>query len=176
MAVVLGNYVANKTISVIDATIEHQIKIDTIKTLVKDLDKQVEMANDMYDTYWYIKDNDKEFANKLWNLLCRNKIGDIDINSYFSWGIGIGSYAHISRYGVNIYNCRIKDKLLLLHNDEKELYRGKVMLLDYIAHFDLDDKIIDQIIRELKAFLVHFNDYANTFFECVSNYKVPKFD
>ena len=176
MAVVLGNYVANKTISVIDATIEHQIKIDTIKTLVKDLDKQVEMANDIYDTYWYIKDNDKEFANKLWNLLCRNKIGDIDINSYFSWGIGIGSYAHISRYGVNIYNCRIKDKLLLLHNDEKGLYRGKVMLIDYIANFELDDKILDQIINELKAFLAHFNDYAQTFFECVSNYKVPNFD
>ena len=28
MAVVLGNYVANKTISVIDTTIEHQLKID----------------------------------------------------------------------------------------------------------------------------------------------------
>ena len=177
MAVVLGNYVANKTISVIDATIEHQIKIDTIKTLVKDLDKQVEMANDIYDTYQFIKDNDKEFAEKLWKLLCRTEIGNIDINSYFAWGIGIGSsYAHLSRNGVSIYNYRIKDKLLLLHNDEKELYRGKVMLLDYIANFELDDKILDHIINELKGFLVHFNDYANTFFECISNYKVPKFD
>lgn len=176
MAVVLGNYVANKTISVIDATIEHQLKIDKIKTLVKDLEKQVEMANDIYDTYWYIKDNDIEFADKLRELLYRNKIGDIDMNSYFNWGISHSGYAHISKYGVNIYNFRIKDKLLLLHNDEKELYRGKVMLVDYIAHFELDDKILDQFINELKAFLVHFNDYAQTFFECVSNYKVPKFD
>lgn len=175
MAVVLGNYVANKTISVIDATIEHQIKIDTIKSLVKKLDKQVGMANDIYDTYWYIKDNDKEFAEKLWKLLCRNKIGDIDINSYFSWGIGVGSYAHISKYGVNIYNYRIKDKLLLLHNNEKELGWGKVMLVDYLAHFELDDKIIDQIINELKAFLKYFENYANTFFESVSNYKVKGF-
>lgn len=175
MAVVLGNYVANKTMSVIDATIEHQIKIDTIKSLVKKLDKQVGMANDIYDTYWYIKDNDKEFAEKLWKLLCRNKIGDIDINSYFSWGIGVGSYAHISKYGVNIYNCRIKDKLLLLHNNEKELGWGKVMLVDYLAHFELDDKILDQIINELKAFLKYFENYANTFFESVSNYKVKGF-
>ena len=43
MAVVLGNYVANKTMAVIDATIEHQIKIDTIKKLVNNLDKQVEI-------------------------------------------------------------------------------------------------------------------------------------
>lgn len=175
MAVVLGNYVANKTMSVIDATIEHQIKIDTIKSLVKKLDKQVGMANDIYDTYWYIKDNDKEFAEKLWKLLCRNKIGDIDINSYFSWGIGVGSYAHISKYGVNIYNYRIKDKLLLLHNNEKELVWGKVMLVDFLAHFELDDKIIDQIINELKAFLKYFENYANTFFESVSNYKVKEF-
>lgn len=175
MAVVLGNYVANKTISVIDATIEHQIKIDTIKSLVKKLDKQVGMANDIYDTYWYIKDNDKEFAEKLWKLLCRNKIGDIDINSYFSWGIGVGSYAHISKYGVNIYNYRIKDQLLLLHNNEKELVWGKVMLVDFLAHFELDDKILDQIINELKAFLKYFENYANTFFESVSNYKVKGF-
>ena len=176
MAVVLGNYVAKKTMSAIGATIERQIKIDTIKSLVKKLDKQVGMANDIYDTYWYIKDNDKEFAEKLWKLLCRNKIGNININSYLSWGIGIGSYAYISRHGVNIYNCRIKDKLLLLHNDEKELYRGKVMLVDYIANFELDDTILDQIIDELKAFICHFENYANTFFESVSNYKVPKFD
>lgn len=175
MAVVLGNYVANKTMSVIDATIEHQIKIDTIKSLVKKLDKQVGMANDIYDTYWYIKDNDKEFAEKLWKLLCRNKIGDIDINSYLSWGIGTDSYARISRYGVNIYNCRIKDKILLLHNNEKELGWGKVMLVDYLAHFELDDKILDQIINELKAFLKYFENYANTFFESVSNYKVKGF-
>ena len=176
MAVVLGNYVANKTISVIDATIEHQIKIDTIKKLVNNLDKQVEMANNIYDTYWYIKDNDEEFAEKLWKLLCRNKIGDIDINSYFAWRIGIGGYAHLSRNGVGIYNCRIKDQLLPLHNNEKELYRGKVMLLDYIAHFDLEYKILDQIISELKAFICHFENYANTFFESVSNYKVKSFE
>lgn len=164
MAIVLGNYVANKTMSVIDATIEHQIKIDTIHTLVKKLDKQVGMANDIYDTYWYIKDNDKEFAEKLWKLLCRNKIGDININSYLSWGIGTDSYAHLSRHGVNIYNCRIKD-----------IYGDKVKLVDYLAHFELDDKILDQIINELKAFLVHFENYANTFFESVSNYKVQSF-
>lgn len=175
MAVVLGNYVANKTMSVIDANIEHQIKIDTIHTLVKKLDKQVEMASNIYDTYWFIKDNDKEFAEKLWDLLCRNKIGNIDINSYFAWGIGIGSYAHLSRNGVGIYNCRIKDNLLLLHNDEKGLYRGKVKLVDYIANFKLDYKILDQIINELKTFLVHFENYANTFFESVSNYKVQNF-
>ena len=176
MEVVLGNYVANKTMSAIGANVEHQIKIDTIKSLVKKLDKQVEMANDIYDTYWYIKDNDKEFAEKLWKLLCRNNIGDIHINSYFSCGIGIGSYAHISRHGVNIYNCRIKDKLLLLHNDEKELYRGKVMLVDYIGHFGLEDKILDQIISELKAFICHFENYANAFFESVSNYKVKNLE
>ena len=50
------------------------------------------------------------------------------------------------------------------------------MLLDYIAHFDLDDKILDQIIRELKAFLMYFENYANTFFESVSNYKVKSFE
>lgn len=176
MAVVLGNYVENKTMSVIETTIEHQIKIDTIKTLVKKLDKQVGMANDIYDTYWFIKDQDAEFAEKLWKLLCRNKIGNIDVNSYYNWGIYHSGYAHISRHGVNIYNCRIKDQLLLLHNNEKDLYRGKVMLVDYLAHFELDDKILDLIISELKAFIYHFENYANTFFESVSNYKVKSFE
>ena len=107
----LGNYTESKRLDCVKQKVAHQAKIDTIKGLVANMDNLVQLANDIYDTYYYIRKDDNEFAKQLWHLLCRNRANGIEINSYFSWSAKIGGYAYISRYGVSIYNSSIQRTL-----------------------------------------------------------------
>jgi hypothetical protein len=176
MAVVLGNFSENKAIKVLKENIAHDVKIQTIKRLVLELEKQVELAQDIYDTFFYIKKVDKEFSDKLWNLLCLNKVNNIDINSYFAWRIGVGGYAMLSKNGVAIYNSQIDKSLMSKFNLSKEdLYRGYAPLEDYLDTFNVNDNVLEKIISELQVFLTNFNQYANNFFQSVSSYKVQDF-
>ena len=180
MAIRLGNYTENKMLDCVKQKVAHQAKIDTIKGLVANTDNLVQLANDIYDTYWYIRKNDNEFAKQLWELLCRNRANRIRINSYFAWGaVGsdslLCSHAYISRYGVSIYHQSIKDQLMGHFGcDEKDLYRGKALLLDYLKVTDLDDNVLDKIIEELQVLIASFETYANDFFNSVSAYNVKK--
>ena len=182
MAIKLGNYIENKRLDYVKEKVAHQAKIDIIKGLVSNMDGLVQLANDIYDTYCYIRKDDNEFAKQLWNFLCRNRARYIDINSYFAWGaIGsdelLCSHVYLSRYGVAIYHQSIKDQLMAhFCCDEKDLYRGKALLLDYLKVADLDDKVLDKIIEELQVFIASFETYANDFFNSVSAYKVKKID
>lgn len=175
MAVVLGHFNENKAFKMMNDSIAYNVKKETIKNLILALDEQVKMAQDIYDTYHYLENNDKEFARRLWHLLCRNKIAKIDINSYFAWHVGIGGYAMLSRYGVSIYNQRIKQPLMIKCNlTEKELYRGKASLDYFINVFNLTEETLDKIINELQVFLISFKQYADDFFQSVSSYNVKK--
>ena len=180
MAIRLGNYTENKMLDCVKQKVAHQAKIDTIKGLVANTDNLVQLANDIYDTYCYIHTNDNEFAEQLWELLCRNRANRIRINSYFAWGaVGsdslLCSHAYISRYGVSIYHQSIKDQLMGHFGcDEKDLYRGKALLLDYLKVTDLDDNVLDKIIEELQVLIASFETYANDFFNSVSAYNVKK--
>ena len=84
MAVVLGNYKKSKSILELNAKINRETKLNKIKELVAMLEPQIQTCQDIYDTYYHIQGVDEEFAKNLWRLLCRNKVGEIDINSYFS--------------------------------------------------------------------------------------------
>lgn len=175
MAVKLGNYNENKKLDYIKQNVAHKSKIETIKGLVANMDNLVQLANDVYDTYYYIHKNDSKFAEQLWRLLCRNKVNGIDINSYFSWGAKIGSHAYLSKYGVAIYHQSLKNDLMTYFDcDEKDLYRGKALLLDYMEGVDLVDSALDQIIEELQVIIASFETYANDFFNSVSAYKIVK--
>ena len=180
MAIRLGNYTENKMLDCVKQKVAHQAKIDTIKGLVANTDNLVQLANDIYDTYCYIHTNDNEFAKQLWELLCRNRANRIRINSYFAWGaVGsdslLCSHAYLSRYGVSIYHQSIKDQLMGHFGcDEKDLYRGKALLLDYLKVTDLDDNVLDKIIEELQVLIASFETYANDFFNSVSAYNVKK--
>lgn len=177
MAVRLGNYNASKMLDCVKNNIVHNVKLNTIKELVINMDGLVQLANDVYDTYIYIRKNDGEFAKQLWHLLCRNRVNGIDINSYFSWGAKIGSHAYLSIYGVAIYHQSIKEKLIDHYGcDEKDLYRGKALLLDYLDNYYVNDEILDKIIEELQVLIASFETYANDFFNSVSAYKVKKVD
>lgn len=177
MAVRLGNYNENKKLYSIKNDIAHMAKIDIIKVIVSNMDDLVQLANDVYDTYCYIKDNDADFAKQLWTLLCRNKVNGIDINSYFSWGAKIGSHAYLSRYGVAIYHQSLKSDLMMYFAcDEKDLYRGRGLLLDYLNDNDLSNDILDAIISELEILSANFETYANDFFDSVSAYKCKTFE
>lgn len=175
MAVRLGNYTNNKMLDCVKQNVAHQVKIDTIKGLVANMDNLVQLANDVYDTYYYIKENDSKFAEQLWRLLYRNRVNGIDLNSYFAWGGKICSYAHLSKYGVGIYHHSLeKDLMMYFDCDEKDLYRGKALLLDFLEGVDLVDNVLDQIIEELQVLIASFETYANDFFNSVSAYKIVK--
>ena len=44
--------------------IAHNVKLNTIKELVINMDGLVQLANDVYDTYVYIRKNDSKFAGR----------------------------------------------------------------------------------------------------------------
>ena len=178
----LGNYDENKMLDCLKQKVAQNVKLTTIRELVDNMDGLVQLAKDIYDTYIYIRKDDDKFAKQLWNLLCRNRARHIDINSYFAWGaIGsdecLCSHVYLSRYGVSIYHQSIKDQLMGHFGcDEKDLYRGKALLLEYLDNYYVEDKILDKIIEELQVLIASFETYANDFFNSVSAYKVKKID
>lgn len=177
MAIVLGNFNENKAVKLIKEKTTNNIRIETIKELISLLNEQVNLAQDIYDTFWHLEKQDKEFSKKLWHLLCRNKIGQIEINSYFAWGIGYGGYVMLSRHGVSIYNSRIKGDLLKKFDlTEEEIYRGRVLLEDYLNKCEVNNDILDKMIADLQVFLTSFKQYANDFFQSVSSYNVKIID
>ena len=177
MAVILGNYNENKRLDCVKNNTAHNVKLTTIKELVSNMDDLVQLANGIYDTYIYIRKDDDKFAKQLWHLLCRNRANGIEINSYFSWGAKIGSHAYLSIYGVAIYHQSIKEKLIDHYGcDEKDLYRGKALLLDYLDNYYVNDETLDKIIEELQVLIASFKTYATDFFNSVSAYKVKKVD
>lgn len=173
----LGNYDENKMLDCLRQKVAQNVKLTTIRELVGNMGGLVQLANDIYDTYIYIRKDDDKFAKQLWHLLCRNRANGIEINSYFSWSAKIGGYAYISRYGVSIYNSSIQGTLKKHFGfTEQELYSGKALLLDYLDNYDVEDRILDKIIEELQVLIASFETYANDFFNSVSAYKVKKID
>lgn len=173
MAIKLGNYNQSKALKEMKENIAHNAKIETINKMIVMMEEQVELARDIYDTFFYIKKNDKEFSEKLWGLLTDKNKYDIHINSYFSWEIGFGGYVMLSRYGVCVYHQLIKETLIKDFNvDEKDLYRGKIMLKDYIEKYSISDGILNKMIEDLQVFLSDFKQYADKFFNSVSSYGI----
>ena len=84
MAVRLGNYNENKRLDCVKNNTAHNVKLTTIKELVSNMDGLVQLANDIYDTYIYIRKEYDKFAKQLWHLLCRNRANEIEINIYFA--------------------------------------------------------------------------------------------
>lgn len=175
MAVILGNFNENKNLKLLKENVAHNIKLETIKKLISELEPQVEMAQNIYDTYYYISNIDKEFADKLWTLLCRNHVNGIRINSYFSWEIGYENYTLLSRHGVGAYCQYYRKKLMGFFGlPEEDLYRGKASIEVFLENFDIKDEILDKIIEELQVFITSFKKYADDFFSCVSAYSVKE--
>lgn len=177
MAVVLGNFNENKSLKIMKENVAYKVKVETIYKLILTLEEQVEMAQDIYDTYRYINSKDENFSKELWRLLCRNKVANIDINSYFAWKIGYDGYVMLSKNGVSIYHQDIKERLMTdFCLSEKELYSGKALLEDYLMDYNVSDVILDRMIEDLQVFVVSFKQYADDFFNSVSSYKVKKID
>jgi hypothetical protein len=173
MAVILGNFNENKKLKEIKENVAHNFKLQTIKRLISELEPQVEIAKDIYDTFCYIKNIDNEFAKKLWKSLCRNNANGIDINSYFSWQVGYGHYALLSRHGVGVCHQDIRDKLMDRFGlSEFDVYHGKAPLDVFVSEFDVKDEILDKIIEDLQVFITSFKKYADDFFSSVSTYSV----
>ena len=173
MAIKLGNYNQSKALKEMKENIAHNAKIETINKMIVMLEEQVELARDIYDTFFYVAKNDEEFSKKLWNLLTDKNKYEIHINSYFSWEIGYGGYAMLSRYGVCVYHQFIRNTLIKDFNvDEKDLYRGKIMLKDYLEKYYVRDEILDKMIEDLQVFLTDFKQYAEKFFNSVSSYSI----
>lgn len=177
MAVILGNFNENKKLKEIKENVAHNFKLQTIKELISELEPQIKLAQDIYDTYYHISDIDGEFANRLWKLLCRNKVNGISINSYFSWEIGYEYYVLLSRHGVGVYKQYYREEIMERFGlSQEDVYRGKASLEVFLEKFDISDEILDKIIEELQVFITSFKKYADDFFSSVSAYNVSGID
>lgn len=177
MAVILGNFNENKKLKEIKENVAHNFKLQTIKELISELEPQIKMAQDIYDTYHHISKIDKVFADKLWTLLCRNKVNGISINSYFSWEIGYENHVLLSRHGVGVCNQYYREKIMDRFGLSQEgVFRGKAPLDVFVSEYDYKDEILDKIIEELQVFITSFKKYADDFFSSVSTYNVRDID
>ena len=180
MAVILGNFNENKDLKLLKENVARNIKLETIKQLISELEPQVKLAQDIYDTYVYIKNVDDVFAKKLWTLLYRNakdnarhNANKIVINSYYSWEIGYDNHVLLSRHGVGVCNQYYREKIIDRFGlSEEDVFRGKAPLDVFVSEYDYKDEILDKIIEELQVFLTSFKDYADDFFRSVSAYHI----
>ena len=176
MAIVLGNFAKSKEIKEMAEKTSYNAKKTQLLSLIEMAEPIVQRAKDIVDTYFFIKCEDEDFADKLWKLLIRNKVGNIDLNSYFSWRIGYGSI-HFSRYGVSYIDSNRRDELSDYYaKDYKDIYRGCILLSDYLNDFPTTEKNLDTYIEELTGLITHFDKYADDFFDSVSNYNVVSID
>lgn len=177
MALVLGKFIVNKTINDANNALVREMTLNAIENLIEKLSPQINRIQDMYDTYWFVKDQDEEFAGQLWSLLCnlkdRNNDYRVNIDSYFGFGINSSSTVRLTRYGVSFRIRSMEEKIKAKYNiTDKDLRWGKHLLKNYIRDFELDDDLLNTILNELLAFSTHFDAFANKFFESVSNYKI----
>lgn len=172
MAVVLGNFMANKELKENTELNVKNMRLSRIKDLINQSQKLVDVVNDIYDTYYAIKKIDTDFAQKLWHLLCERR-WNISINSYFSFGVDYGGLVLLSKYGISFYSSS-KVELLSSHFDltKEDIYRGHISLNEYMSTFELTDIEIDKIINSLETFLTYFESFAKRFFDSVSQYKI----
>ena len=171
MAIVLGNFNKSREIAMLNESIQYDAKMGRVLALIDMVKPQADRAKDIYDTYRYIVQVDKAFANELWNLLTR--FGNVDINSYFSWRVGYGSI-YLSRYGVSFIDCTRMEEVSNYYGltCRDEFYSGKVLLTDYLKHFKITENQLDSYAKELENLIKHFDEYAQSFFDSVSAYKI----
>ena len=172
MAIVLGNFAKSKEIKEMAERTSYNAKMTQLMSLMEMAEPIAQRAKDILDTYRFVEKEDKDFSDKLWKLLTHNKVGGVDINSYFSWCIRHGS-VYFSRYGISYYNDNKSAGLIYYcGQDYKEMYRGCILLKDYIKDFPPTEADLDAYIAELTGLITHFDKYADDFFESVSNYNV----
>lgn len=177
MAIVLGNFIVNKTINDTNNALLRDMTINAIEDLIEKLSPQINRIQDIYDTYWFVQTQDAEFADQLWSLLCnlkeRNNDYRVNIDSYFGFGINSSSKVRLTRYGVSFSTHSIKEKIKDKYNiTDKDISLGKHLLKNYIRDFELDDDLLNTILNELLVFSTHFDALANKFFKSVSNYAI----
>lgn len=172
MAIVLGNFAKSKELKEMAERTSYNAKMAQLMSLIEMAEPIAQRAKDIIDTYRFVQEEDINFSDELWKLLVRNKVGGVDINSYFSWRIGYGS-VHFSRYGISYINSDKRDALVdYCGEDYKEIYRGCILLKDYIKDFPPTEADLDTYIAVLTGLITHFDKYADDFFESVSNYNV----
>lgn len=176
MAIVLGNFAKSKELKEMAERTSYNAKMTQLMSLIEMAEPIAQRAKDIVDTYRFVEKEDKDFSDKLWKLLIRNKVGGVDVNSYFSWRIGHGS-VHFSRYGISYISSDKRDALEdYCGEDCKEIYRGCILLKDYIKDFPPTEADLDSFIKQLEGLITHFNKYADDFFESVSNYNVASIE
>ena len=177
MAIVLGNFASAKESKEMAAKTSFNAKRDLLMKMIEKAAPLASRAEDIFDTYCYIKKADEDFSAKLWNLLDSNHVGDINVNSCFSWRTGRGE-VYISRYGVSFASSGKMDWLLRYYDKtQQELYSGLLLLKDFLNDFpSIREADLDKYIEELYDLISFFNIYADAFFTSVSNYEIVDYD
>lgn len=181
MAVKLGNMEQNIKLQNLKVDNEKQSRIMTINKLLSNIEELgfAQMVCDIYDTYWYIRKTygEDDFSKGLWKFLIDDKNG-LSMNSYFSFDANCTSSIGIGRFGVCIYYSQTGGYLMTDEPDlknsscDKNVWRGKYLLKDYIGKFDVDVEHLDRYIRGLESIILNFKRIHDEFFELVDKHKI----
>lgn len=167
----LGNYNMAKDAQERMEQTEMKMLQTNLVSLIQEIEDTLQpMVVDMCDTYLYLKDEDKDFAESLWREYLTKSVR-IDVNSYWGFKGKESDYyfkVSMTRHGVGCYHdCSqrqyTQDNWRYPHNIKKN-----IEVLGY------NKEQLECLIESAKQLLAYFPTYSDGFFKCVSNRKVDK--
>lgn len=169
----LGNYESEKEAQ--ERLKENELKLlrTNLLNLICEIEDTLQQdVVDICDTYAFIKEDDKAFAEKLWkNYLCNSS--QIEVNSYFGFSCRYhcdGYYFHIvvTRYGVGCYYDTNKNQY------KKDNWRHPFDIKEGLQGDGLGytKGQLECLIDTAQRFIAYFPSYRDGFFKCVSERKV----
>lgn len=170
MAIRKGNFDREFEIKNDALVCENQEKKVRVLKLIEKCKIFVEDIKDIIDTFYYVKSQDKKFAQRLWSeILCHK---DIDVNSY--WGFSFkADYYNSAVFRTNgivlFYDPNDENHYRLDENDKA--WTGKD-LKNFVESTPIKTAALEKFIRSLEGFYIHFPTYRDRFFNAVDSYKI----
>ena len=184
MSVRLGNY--NSVCEMEKIAMENAIKAkrEHISTLLEKVLPFVKDIRDIYDTYFYLKDNDTKndgFVSGLWSYLCRNN-GSLSMSSYFTYQNNNEYHFSpiISINGIAVFYDAEKGYLMTNNPDldcnkhDKNVWRGKYSFERFLNENFIPLDVLDKYVESLEVLIINFPIVRDKFFNMVSNRVIYK--
>jgi hypothetical protein len=164
----LGNYNNEKQAQETLKANELKLLRDNVLSVIRQIeDTLLSDVVDMYDTFYYLKKNDKTFADDLWSKYL-TKSEKIDVNSYFGFRAeGTDYYFHITitKNGVGCYYSHNKNEWV------KDGWRTPYDIKGELDRYDKEQ--LDNLLKSALLLTANLPAYIEGFFKCVSERRVP---
>ena len=164
----LGNY--NKEKEAQETLKANELKLlrDNVSSVIRQIeDTLLSDVVDMSDTFYYLKNNDKTFADDLWSKYL-TKSEKIAVNSFFGFcAKDTDYYFHITitKNGVGCYYSYDKNVWVKGGGRTPHDIKGKLDLYD--------KEQLDNLLKSALLLTANLPAYIEGFFKCVSERRVP---